>query len=104
MRRIFIDHARKKLASKRGGDYQKVTFDESLAVNQHNNAQLVEINQILEHLQEFDAKAARFFELRLFGGLSNKEIAEVEGVSLSSVEREIRISKAWLLNELKGKN
>ena len=103
MRRILIDHARKKLAAKRGGEFQRITFDESLVINQQNNSQLVEIDQTLERLQEFDARAARFFELRLFGGLSNKEIAEVESVSLSSVERELRVAKAWLLNELKGK-
>lgn len=102
MRRILIDHARKKLANKRGGEFQQVTFDESLSFNQDNNEQLIEIDRMLLKLQNLDQKAARFFELRLFGGLSNQEIAEVENVSLSSVEREIRISKAWLLNELKN--
>ncbi len=102
MRRILVDHARSKLAEKRGGKILRVTLEENLNANAESNHDLIFIDELLSQLNEFDARAARLFELRLFAGLSNNEIAAVEDISMSSVEREIRVAKAWLLNELKN--
>jgi RNA polymerase sigma factor (TIGR02999 family) len=102
MRRILVDHARFKLAEKRGGKILQVTLEENLNANAESNHDLIYIDELLSQLNEFDARAARLFELRLFAGLSNNEIAAVEDISISSVEREIRVAKAWLLNELKN--
>ncbi len=100
MRRILVDHARSKLTTKRGGEFQRVTLDEGYSYSTENNSELIYIDELLTKLSQFDEKSARMFELRLFAGLSNEEIAEVEKVSISTIERELRTAKAWLLNEL----
>jgi RNA polymerase sigma factor (TIGR02999 family) len=63
---------------------------------------LVLLDEALNKLAEFDAKQAKIVELKFFAGLTNEEIAEVVGVSDSTVKREWRIAKAWLHDQLKG--
>jgi len=56
----------------------------------------------LTRLAEFDARKSEILELRYFGGLSNEEVAEALGVSRATVQRDLRLAKAWLTRELKN--
>lgn len=101
MRRILLDHARKHLAEKRGGDAEKLPLEEELLVVSHGrSAELVALDDALAELAKFDADKAKLVELRYFGGLSIEETAEVMGVSVATVNRQWRLAKAWLYNQL----
>lgn len=101
MRRILMDHARKHLANKRGGNAEVLPLeDEILVVSHDKSAELVALDDALNQLNEVDPQKARVVELRYFGGLSIEETAEVMGVSVPTVNRHWRMAKAWLYTEL----
>ena len=101
MRRILMDHARKHLANKRGGNAEVLPLeDEILVVSHDKSAELVALDDALNQLNEVDPQKARVVELRYFGGLSIEETAEVMGVSVPTVNRHWRMAKAWLYSEL----
>lgn len=100
MRRILINHAQAHRAAKRGGDRQRVTLHEAVAVLEGRAADLVDLDAALDRLNARDEDAARLVELRFFAGLSNDEVAELRGVSTRTVERSWRLAKAWLRKEL----
>jgi RNA polymerase sigma factor (TIGR02999 family) len=104
MRRILIDHARARLAEKRGGELQQVTLT---AVEGWNpvaqNEDLLALDQALSRLEKADPRAARVVELRFFGGLQEEEIAEVLGVSAITVKRDWKAARAWLAGQLSVK-
>lgn len=99
MRRILVDHARGKMAAKRGGGARQLTFDEAAVITAPGDA-LVEFDEALEKLERFDARMAKAIEYRFFGGMSYEEAAEALGVSVSTLYEEIRLAKAWLKREL----
>jgi RNA polymerase sigma factor (TIGR02999 family) len=98
MRRVLVEHARKKNANKR--DHQKVTLVTQVV---GANAQRMD-NQLLEHalirLQALDKERAEIVEMRYYGGLSLEEIAEVIGKSPSTIKRNWRASRAWLVQAI----
>lgn len=96
MRRILVDHARRKLSLKRGGNQHKINIDDAGVFIQGNETELVILDELMHKLEDFDDRSSRLIELRVFSGLSNQEIADVEKISLATVEREIRVVKAWL--------
>ena len=100
MRRILVDHARAHLYQKRGGGAQKVSLDEALHVGAEPSESLLAVDDALERLAEQDPEKARLVEMRFFGGLTHPEIAEVLDVSLSTVERQWRVARAWLYSAL----
>jgi RNA polymerase sigma factor (TIGR02999 family) len=101
MRRILMDHARKHLANKRGGDADVLPLeDEILVVSHDRSADLVALDDALNELAKFDPDKARIVELRYFGGLSIEETAEVMDVSVPTINRHWRMAKAWLYSEL----
>jgi RNA polymerase sigma-70 factor, ECF subfamily len=103
MRRILIDHARKRLRDKRGGDAIKISLDDgSVDVSDERAAELVALDEALDKLAAQDAQKARLVELRYFGGLSIEETAEVLGVGTATVIRQWRLVKAWLYKEIVG--
>jgi RNA polymerase sigma factor (TIGR02999 family) len=101
MRRILVDFARSKGYQKRGGDAQKVSFDEALVVTTEPGQDLVALDDALTALAAFDSRKAQVVELRFFGGLSVEETAEAVHVSVDTVMRDWKLAKAWLLRELK---
>jgi RNA polymerase sigma-70 factor (ECF subfamily) len=103
MRRILVDHARKKGYQKRGGRAVKVTFDEGLPVVGGHDQNLVALDDALEALAKVDERKSRVVELRFFGGLSVEETASVLKVSPDTVMRDWKLAKAWLLRELRGR-
>ncbi len=100
MRRVLVDHARSRRYQKRGGGAKAVPFDEGLAVAAEPGADLVALDDALKALAELDARKSRVVELRFFGGLSVEDTAAALAVSTSTVLRDWRLAKAWLLKEL----
>jgi RNA polymerase sigma factor (TIGR02999 family) len=96
MRRILIDHARARLAEKRGGNQQKATYNDDLMGKEDNFAELVALDAALSKLEKLDERQARIVELQFFGGLTQDEIAQTLDISLATVKREWRLARAWL--------
>lgn len=94
MRRVLIDHARRKDADKR--HHQKVTLITQIIGGQAETIDLMNLEQALMRLHAIDSDRADIVEMRYFGGLSLEEIAEVMQVSPSTVQRGWRASRAWL--------
>ena len=102
MRRILVNHARDRHASKRGGkaaDY-KVSLDEAVSYFAERDVELVKLDDALRELETFDARQSRIVELRFFGGLTIEEAAEVLDVSPATVKREWVTAKLWLKREM----
>jgi RNA polymerase sigma-70 factor (ECF subfamily) len=102
MRRILVDHARRRGYAKRGGNAVQVPLDEVLLVAQEHGVEVLALNDALEALARIDNRKSRVIELRYFGGLSIDETAEVLEVSADTVKRDFRMARAWLLAELTG--
>lgn len=102
MRRILVNHAVKNNAEKRFGNQTRLALDEIVDFTKGSDINLVALDDALNTLAEFDPQQAKIVELKFFGGLTSEEIAEVTGVSDSTVKREWRIAKAWLHEQLKG--
>ena len=100
MRRILVDHARRRKYAKRGGDAPRVSFDEAMAVSRERSADLISLDDALEKLAAIDPRKSRIVELRFFGGLSIEETAEALSVSPLTVKRDWSMAKAWLYNSL----
>lgn len=100
MRRILIDHARKRNRIKRGGDRARVEFDVDLALSPSKDEDLLALEEALEKLEKLDERQARIVELRFFGGLTVAEVAEVLDVSKRTVESDWTMVRAWLRREL----
>ena len=99
MRQILVDHARRHLAAKRGGG-NKVALEEALGVAQRQELDIVALDEALGKLAQLDPRQCRVVELRFFGGLTEEEIAEVLGVSATTVKRDWRIARAFLHRRL----
>lgn len=101
MRRVLVDHARARLASKRGGGMQRLSLDEIGDVsNAGGDTDVLALHDALERLALLDADQARLVELRYFGGLNIEETADALGVSPATVKREWTLARAWLRREL----
>jgi RNA polymerase sigma factor (TIGR02999 family) len=100
MRRVLVDHAREQGAQKRGGGRAQVTLDGAVALYETRNLDLAALDEALEKLAARDAQLVRLVELRFFAGLSNDEVARVEGASLRSVERGWATARAFLRGAL----
>jgi RNA polymerase sigma factor (TIGR02999 family) len=102
MRRILVDYARNRRAVIRGGGQPNLPLDQALLVSSADSQELLDLDLALSRLAKFDARAARVFELRFFGGLSVEETATVIGVVPRTVNRDWRLAQAWLSRELCG--
>jgi RNA polymerase sigma factor (TIGR02999 family) len=101
MRRILVDRARARRSLKRGGVARPVSFDEELVVAPSPARDMVSLDEALTALAAEDERKSKVVEMRFFGGLSVEETAAVLGVSPQTVLRDWRLSKAWLLREMK---
>jgi RNA polymerase sigma factor (TIGR02999 family) len=114
MRRILVDHARRRKAAKRGEDPVRIDLDDVVharGAGAESDLQLQfsttdqdpdfdQIDQALLRLEQLDPRQGKLVELRFFGGLSQEEAAEVLGVSLATVKREWAFARVWLQREL----
>jgi len=101
MRRVLVDHARAKQATKRGAGAVQVTLHDFHAKDEPS-FDLIAIDEALEFLSRQDERAASAVELCYFGGLTGREIAEALGVSEATAERDLRFARSWLKRELTG--
>lgn len=99
MRQILCDHARRRATAKRGAEWGRISIDR-VAMGKGDDLDVLLLNDLLEQLAKLDPVKHRMVELRFFGGLSVEEVAEVTGVSKSTVESEWRATRAWLSYQL----
>ena len=98
IRRVLVDHARTKKRDKRGGGVLPVAFD-GLAIDGHEEADLLELNEWLERLGVQSERAAKVVELKAFGGLRVPEIAQALGHSERTVKGDLAFARAWFNRE-----
>lgn len=102
MRRVLVDHARRRNAQRRGGgDWKRVTLAASLAeTDGPTTVDLVELNGLLERFEQVDPRACRVVELKFFADLSFDEIAATLGVNERTAYRDWSVARVWLARAL----
>jgi RNA polymerase sigma factor (TIGR02999 family) len=101
MRHILVDHARANRRDKRGGGLLRVALDDVVEPASGPEPDVVALDDALKSLSERDPRKSRIVEMRYFGGLEIEEVAEVLGVSATTVRREWTLAKAWLRREIR---
>jgi len=104
MRRILIERARKKRTLRAGGKWQRVKLDEIDDQSMPSTVDLLSLNQALTELAQQSPRKAKLVELRFFAGLSNREAANVLGISPSTADLDWRYARAWLKVAIDGMN
>jgi RNA polymerase sigma factor (TIGR02999 family) len=100
IRRILVDHARARVAAKRGGPNVKLSLDEAMVAAEEKDLDLMALNDALQALSETDEQQAKIVELRYFAGLTIEETADVIGISPATVKRDWLVAKAFLRREM----
>jgi RNA polymerase sigma factor (TIGR02999 family) len=100
MRNVLVDHARARVASKRGGGAALLELREEAWVTGVDLDRVEDLDEALKRLEQLDERQARMIEQRYFGGLTLEEIASAMDLSLATVKRELRSARAWLATEL----
>jgi RNA polymerase sigma factor (TIGR02999 family) len=103
MRRILIDHARKKLANKRHGNLERINLDETLAIQEPQPNDLIVLDEALNKLESHDKQMSEVLKLRFFVGLTIPETAEILNSSPRTVDRQWAAARAWLYREIRKK-
>ena len=101
MRDIIVEDARRKGTLKRGGDRMRMGFDESWLAIEPPDEEIIALDESLSRLEQEHPDEARIVALRYFTGLTNAEVADIIGVSVSSIERGWRLARAWLRRDLR---
>lgn len=104
MRRVLVDHARRRRAEKRGGDEAPVPLTEIVEAELTASplVDVLDVDAALVRLAALDERQARVVELKFFAGMEVDEIAAALDVSPSTVQREWRMARAWLRHQLAG--
>lgn len=100
MRRILMDYGRARQTQKRGEAMPPITLHDDQVADGHGGSRLIEIDGALERLHEIDARKSDILVLHFFGGMTYDETAEALGISSATVDRDLRLAKAWLAHEL----
>jgi RNA polymerase sigma-70 factor (ECF subfamily) len=100
MRRILVDHARRRKMVKRSGRWQQLELHDDAAQSGPREIDLLDLDRVMTRLAEFDPRRARIAELKFFGGLSLQETATVMDLSVATVERDWQAARAWLYAQL----
>ncbi|HEY1272157.1 MAG TPA: sigma-70 family RNA polymerase sigma factor [Terriglobales bacterium] len=102
MRQVLVEHARARLAAKRGSGACTLALDESIALPKAVNLDVIALDRALNELSEQDDQQSRIVELRFFSGLTIEDTSEVLGISPATVKREWMIARAWLFRAMTG--
>ena len=102
MRRVLVDHARRRLADKRGGEQQQVELEEGIALTPHQSAEVLGLDQALDRLERMDARQAQIVEMHYFAGNAVAEIAHVFQISERTVKRELQTARLFLKQQLQS--
>ena len=100
LRRILVDHAKSQNRQKRGGEFEKIPFDEAVLVGPQSDRGILDLDQALQRLAAQDPRKSELIELLFFGGLTYDEAAAALNISPATVHRELTLAKAWLYREL----
>lgn len=100
IRRILVDHARKRSTVKRGGGTRRVDLTDIVDLSEQTGVDLLGLDEALQELRDLHERQARVVELRFFGGLNVKETAAVLEVSTRTVKGDWRLARAWLQERL----
>ena len=100
MRRILTDYGRRRASQKRGGGQRALTLQED-RVGDGKQIDIIELDDALERLAQLDARKSDVLVLHYFGGMSYDETAQALDISAATVDRDLRLAKAWLAKELK---
>jgi RNA polymerase sigma-70 factor (ECF subfamily) len=101
MRQVLVDHARARKSAKRGDGFERVTLDESVIVSADSDGLVLQLDEVLQELRQFDELKSQIIELRFFGGLTYEEAAEALDISKTTLDRELRLAKAWIGHRMK---
>lgn len=104
MREILVEHARRRLAARRGGGAEHINLDEVIFLSKEMSKELDLLDKALKKLARIDQRKEKIVELRYFGGFTLEEIAALLGVSPKTVEREWSFARAWLKREISGED
>jgi RNA polymerase sigma factor (TIGR02999 family) len=102
MRRILVDHARRRNADKRAGKQVRVSLSNAATIGVAPDHDLAALDEALCRFEQLEPRACRVVELRFFTGLDDAEIAEALHVSVSTVKRDWQFARLWLFRELRG--
>ena len=102
IRRILVDHARKKHSAKRGGAWQRLTIDEAGLLAGRQPPDLLALDDALRRLTQLHQRQGEVVKMKFFGGLDGDEIAEALKIDRATVVRDWSAARAWLLAELAG--
>ena len=102
MRRILIERARRRMSLRRGGTYKRVDIDKCDLASPEADAELLAVHEALDELAKAYPVQAEVVKLRYFGGRKNEDIAEILGISLSTVKNYWAFSRAWLIQQIKA--
>lgn len=100
MRQVLVDYARAKGADKRGGEWRRATLERLLEFVQAQDVGVEDLDSALSKLSGLSERQARVVELRVFGGLTNEEVAKVLEVGVTTVKADWQFARAWLKREL----
>jgi RNA polymerase sigma-70 factor (ECF subfamily) len=100
MRQVLIEHARARLAIKRGQRPEQIDFNEAIVLTNEMSEELVMLDEALEELAKVDERKAKIVEYRYFGGFTIADVADLLNTSPSTVEREWRLARSWLKREM----
>lgn len=101
MRRVLVDHARGRRAAKRGGDATRISLNSDIADVARQDVQVLELNELLEHLAKLSGRIAKVVELRFFAGMTIPEAAEALGVSTTVGDDDWAVARAWLASRIR---
>ncbi|MEO8670970.1 MAG: ECF-type sigma factor [Tahibacter sp.] len=96
MRRVLVDHARRRLADKRPDPFARVSLSAAEHMANSETVDILALDRALEALAEIEPRQARIVELRYFTGLTSEQVAQSLAVSLATINREWRVARAWL--------
>jgi RNA polymerase sigma factor (TIGR02999 family) len=102
MREVLIDHARRRAAGPRGGGRRRVALDAVVDYLEGQGLDVVAVHEALDRLAELDGRQAQVMTLRYFGGMTVAEVAAALSVSVTTVEQDWRLARAWLAGQLGG--
>jgi RNA polymerase sigma factor (TIGR02999 family) len=100
MRHILVDHAKAKRRTKRGGAEMRVTLQEARLAGASPSPDVLDLEDALSRLAVFDTRKANVVELSFYGGMTYDEVADALDISPATVDRDLRLAKAWLCREI----
>jgi RNA polymerase sigma factor (TIGR02999 family) len=100
MRRVLVDYARARDCAKREGGARRTVLNDTLLLSAQPDPLVIQLDEALVRLAEFDSRKAKVVEMRYFGGLTTEEIAVVLHISVQSVKRDWSLAKSWLVREM----